>query len=543
MRKTLILALLLATGCSAEDGDKGSPGADGTEGATGGDGAGGADGGGGTDGANGGDGADGDDPAGWGENEFAGTVTGPEGAIEAAAVSMWLVDDHATGIGSTAIAGTVTAADGTYSIHLPDIDAANLHLLVLAEPDDGDPMYSFVYGTDISVSPGSTAVTDIISWIVQPDGERSIADYDLTEVETHTTDADAALVTAGTDLSDGSAVITQVLEDVGGDIADSSEGSWTAIAGAGSRVTTEPADAYTGDVASSYTYLTDGGGEVWDIYSAYAYVSDGSDNAYDGYGYMVVDDNLWVTEDFGTYEDDDEMVLGPEPFSGLDITRKFYVSPTESYLRFMEVLSNGTASDITVDLYIGGSLGSGETNDLFDYTSSGDDTPDPTDTWAVNHQAPATSVVGFIFPGAVPTKSAANVYFTWNEVTVPAGSEVTLIHWAIQDTGGTAADMAADLGAAVDATTGAPNDPSWYGGLSTDNIFDNVVAIASHTVMGEAGAVAPFSGLTFTNTTSGGASTVTAEWDGSFVAAIGTETGDSVELSCTDGSTGTFVVP
>jgi hypothetical protein len=542
MRKTLILALLFAAGCPAEDGDKGSTGADGTDGTTGGDGADGADGADGTDGATGGDGADGDDAVGW-DNEFAGTVTGPDGPIEGATVSMWLVDDHAAGVSSSAIAGAVTGADGTYSIHLSDIDAANLHLIALAQTDDGDAMYSLVYGTDISVSPGSTAVTDIISWIVQPDGERSIGDYDLTEVETLTTAADAALVTAGTDLSDWSAVITQVLEDVGGDIADSSEGPWTAVAGDGTPVATEPADAYTGDVSSSFTYLYDGAGEEWDIYYYYGYISDGSADSYDGYGYLYIDENLWYySSDYGTYEDDDEMVIGPTTLSGLTTTRKLYVDPVEGYLRYMEVLTNDTAADITVDVYIRGNLGSDETNDLYSYTSSGDDTPDPTDVWTVNNQS-SDPAVGFIFPGAEATKAADTLYFTWSDVTVPAGSEVNIIHWAIQDSVGTGADMAADLGAAVDPTTGAPTDSSWYGGLSTDNVFDNVVGLASDTIVGEAGAVAPFSEVTLDNTTSGATMTVSAESDGSFAAAIAAETGDSIELSCTDGSTGTVVVP
>lgn len=65
-----------------------------------------------------------------------------------------------------------------------------------------------------------------------------------------------------------------------------------------------------------------------------------------------------------------ELVLPPQNLMGVDVSRKIYANtvatlPTHDvFLRYLEILTNNTAGPLTVDVIIGGNLGSGVTTNV-----------------------------------------------------------------------------------------------------------------------------------------------------------------------------------
>ena len=80
-------------------------------------------------------------------------------------------------------------------------------------------------------------------------------------------------------------------------------------------------------------------------------------------------------------------------------------------------------------------------------------------------------------------------------------------------------------------------------GLSIAEVNANVATLIGSNVYGDAGAVAPFAELTLTNTTSGATGTGTADSDGSFTMGVLSQSGDSMTLTATDGTSDSFTIP
>jgi hypothetical protein len=198
--------------------------------------------------------------------------------------------------------------------------------------------------------------------------------------------------------------------------------------------------------------------------------------------------------------------------TGLDVTRKIFVSETEGVARFLEVLTNNSGADVTVDVTVGGNLGSDEETDLADFTSSSDTTVDASDVWIANHKDLSDPALGFFFGEAEPTKSEDDIFYTWPSVTVPDGETVIIIHWGFQRTGERATAVRDMLRRFEEQ--GFPS--SFFEGMTTDEALNNVRDDGPPTVTGEAGAAAPFEMLTITNTTASTSAMTRASSDGSF---------------------------
>lgn len=543
MRSTLKLIplLLLGVGCleKGDDGDDGATGADGADGA---DGAAGADA---EDGAVGDDGAVGEDAEDGVGFDFwmAGTVSDGVATVGDVPVMLFLVDDDSGEVAQLGV--TFTDADGLYAISLADFDAANMQLLTVAYTPTGDLM-AYGHSDDITLSPASTAVSEVMSWIVGSEDGRSLSDFDAAAYTTLIADADAALATAGTDLSDLDAVVDQVLVDLGGDIADASGGTYSAstaelpfsVEGAGVQVA----------ASGSYAYLYDGLGYYWDIYTYYGYVSDGGSDPYDSHGYLYVDGDTFYTGTSSYFmEDDYEVVIGPDTISDLDISRKIYVSPTDGFIRNVEIFENNTAADITTDIYIYGDMGPGSTTDA-DYTSSGDDVLDASDGWVVSSNdsdgSTTRETIAWAVPGATDfmVENGDQIYAYFDATTIPAGDRVTITHWNFQRDPDGEADLAAEM--QTDFTTdGVAIDGAYYADMTFAEYFDNIVALVTENIVGEAGSVAPFAVVTVENATQSITVDATASSDGSFSMGIPADSGDTLNITATDGTSDTVTVP
>jgi Bacterial Ig-like domain/Carboxypeptidase regulatory-like domain len=160
-----------------------------------------------------------------------------------------------------------------------------------------------------------------------------------------------------------------------------------------------------------------------------------------------------VEEDLGR-----ETVARQLGIAGLNITRKVYV-PLEGYFaRYLEILSNPTSEEITVDVLVKTAFR--DSNTLITATSNGDDLISPAgeetpDYWAAldddgtgdpflvtyHNYTP----VAFVWAGPdaslepesvefMPYASPVypNVISTWNSVSIPAGESVAIMHFISQ---------------------------------------------------------------------------------------------------------------
>lgn len=159
------------------------------------------------------------------------------------------------------------------------------------------------------------------------------------------------------------------------------------------------------------------------------------------------------------------VVTQPAPIFGLRVSRKVYVPSSGYFTRYIEILENQTAADVTVDLNLSSRYA---TTAGIITTSSGDtalqtgaggdywvvlgDTQHDVDPFMTGY-APATAhVIGSI--GGVRIADSQNfgldadgaqkLTHRWNNVTVPAGGKVELMHFVVQQLNRTGAAFAAD---------------------------------------------------------------------------------------------------
>ena len=132
----------------------------------------------------------------------------------------------------------------------------------------------------------------------------------------------------------------------------------------------DPADDAAGISANLTLY--DGELMRWDL-DPQGEVKDGSSNAYDYGLQLTVDENYFGYFSTGfTRYNGRGMELGPDvQASGLEVSRKIYVSPTEGFARYLEILRNPTASDLDVRVLVFNNLGSNDTTRVV-ATESGD---------------------------------------------------------------------------------------------------------------------------------------------------------------------------
>jgi hypothetical protein len=437
---------------------------------------------------------------------------------------------------------TVTGADGSFTLS-SDLDAASTWLGIETVVGERHFMALLAAANGQTVGPVSLGVFQLVLQVAGSPAGRYLDDFSRVEIQTLAADAAAALTAAGTDLDDPLAVLDQLLDDLGGAVADYSGGSFSVEAISG-IVTVDPPDLLT-TIDSFYVELYDGWSEFWDIESSGA-ISDGTNDSYDSMFELSIDGSYFPSLTAGgadtQMEDGREAVLGPVAdlgVVGLEVTRKIYVPELLSFARFAEILHNTTGGDITVDVLIDGNLGSDESTDGVHFSSSGDTEVTAEDEWIAMHWDSSDPAVGFFFPGAEPYKSSDDVEYLWPDVTIPAGGTIVIYHWGFQKTGGPVGDLAAIMG---DLALAMPL--AYFEGLSIAEGANGYNAGSRPNVVGEAGAVAPFAEVTATNLTAGGTASCIAAGDGSFVLFLrDTSSGDQVQVIATDGTDETVTIP
>jgi len=462
---------------------------------------------------------------------YAGSVADADGAIgEGGIVLLKALDPDGRPV--VDINTTMTDAQGAFSMGSTiDAEVVPLGLEALV---NGASLRAFLVDTDgQSVSPYTNAVVDLVTMVVGTPEGRSLADYPAADIRTLVAAAEAALNTAGTDLTDPEAIRAQLLTDIGGQLADLSGGAFGVVPSS-AIVSVDPADVLT-DVDSFYVTMTDGAGEGWDI-DGDGSIDDGTSDTYDDMFYLSIGSNAFPSQNApgatAKIEDGREVVLGPVVDlggSGLDVTRKIYVPETGSFVRFAEILANNTGADISINVQITGNLGSDESTDAVGYSSNGNNEADEGDVW-LTMKWDSDPTAGFFFPGAVPSKSEDDVEYVWTDVVVPAGETVVLFHWGFQGTAKTAAMMADEL-ALIEQHIPA----EMFAGISIAEAEAGIYIDGQDNVVGEAGAVAPLAYVIAQNMTTGTSGAEFAAEDGSFGFFLrNTRPGDSVVVTASD---------
>lgn len=528
----LSCSLVACEGPEGPAGDPGPAGSDGTPGMPGTDG---------TDGMDGTNGMDGMDGAGAAITEVSGSVASSAGPAAAGTpVALVAIDDTGAEIGT--FGGTLTDANGDFSLSVDDDVVASTRLALRASSDGEDLSSPLVSDTGVTIDPVATGVLSAILLITETPEGRVLADYTPTEFSTLYTAADTALTTANTDLSDPQAVLDEIIDSVGGQVADLSEGMYGT-----SNMLPAPADVsapFTFASSTAELDLVASDGAVFDIQTDgqvdNGSSGDGSLDACDDCFVLEIDSTVFTAGTAAQIEDGDELVVGPTTLSGLDVTRKIYVDPNgPPVVRYTEILVNPTAAAITVQVDVKSDLGSDSSTSILN-TSSNDATVDATDSWFYSNDSAGDPIVAMWFGTGMTAQSQTGDDFTttWGSVTVPANSQVTFIYFGAFFDDGTSATTVEDTLSGLPETvlTGlAPSDAM--------TVFNTTPPQASF-IEGEAGSVGSFADITVMNTTTSNDFTATAASDGSFSVALpNAVSGDSITLTATDGTNDMFMIP
>ena len=471
------------------------------------------------------------------------SYTGTAALADGPADEGHLVVLHALDANGEIIAGLssgFTASDGSFEVPASDLVASSQ--LAFQALVGEEVFMAFVADTmDVVVGPVSQGVFEMVRMIVGTPGGRSVSDFAPEGIKQLVTAADAALQTAGTDLSDPEAVLDQLLTDLGGEVADLSGGvinlGPTTVA-----VSVDPPDVLT-QIDAFDIDLIDGGNEFWDVRGD-GQISDGTSDSYDNMFGLSIDGFAFPTMIAGgadtQIEDGNEVVLGPvADVGGLEVTRKIFVSPDHAFARFTEILTNNGGSAVTVEVMIDGNLGSDESTDAVQFSSNGNTSADEGDVWIAMHWDSSDPALGFFFPGATPSKDADDVEYVWSNLEIAAGETVVLMHWGFQLTGGPVSEIAANLALLEQVI---PTD--YFTGLSIAESAAGVYAGIVPNFVGEAGSVAPRAEVSLVNQRSGTEASRTATSDGSFSLILrDTESGDTVQITASDGTDETVTVP
>lgn len=155
------------------------------------------------------------------------------------------------------------------------------------------------------------------------------------------------------------------------------------LAGLGGSGTGDSSQGATG-TATLPLDLFDGSGYEWDLrasssYNTSGYIINGTSDAYDG-GLRL--SGFGVHTNVTTEGDGREVVIGPVAVSGLEITRKIYVSDDENYARFLEIVTNPGDTTATYTAELDTNLGS-DSWTVVVATSDGDTSFSAADDWLV----------------------------------------------------------------------------------------------------------------------------------------------------------------
>jgi hypothetical protein len=132
-----------------------------------------------------------------------------------------------------------------------------------------------------------------------------------------------------------------------------------------------------------------------------------------------------------------QVVLGPILIHNLQIARKIYSPGTGGFARYLEEIQNPGSSPVVLSVTISGNLGSDSNTRIVVAP------PQTSFTYAVTDQNGicCDPLLAHVFGGtnstlAVPAvqfiQTNDNIFYRWDNITVPAGQTVVLMHFAVQ---------------------------------------------------------------------------------------------------------------
>lgn len=300
-------------------------------------------------------------------------------------------------------------------------------------------------------------------------------------------------------------------------------------------ITAEPAGIVQPDAITVFDAdRTDGSSHVWDLTSAGA-VNDGAfgdgsvfDDAFDTAMTLRVGLTAFPGQTAADLEDSFELVYGPATVNDLTITRKVYVSPTLGFARWLDILSNETATTQSRQVKIELDYGSDESQNFATSSTSGDGVVSAADLWWINAQELSDDPAVAIFAHSdLATKNGDAVeYFV--QLEIPAGERVVLASYAAMRSS-TGIDPHDELSQLMTALESFPNvAPEFLDGMSSAELNDIIGIGGNVLVQGQAGTAIPNTAITVTNATSGVAVTTTSDSEGAWSAAIPGVAGDVI---------------
>lgn len=196
-------------------------------------------------------------------------------------------------------------------------------------------------------------------------------------------------------------------------------------------------------------------GQRFDIDSSSGAMSDGTSDSYDTCYTLTVGGSTFFGSSSTLTLSGRQVEIGPESLAGLQVSRRIYVPSTGTvdWARYVEVLDNGSGSEIATTVTISGNLGS-DSSTIVTSSSSGDSSVSTADGWFATDDGgggdPSLAHVVQALPGtgalveasAISISDDDNVSYTF-DVTVPAGGRVLIMTFAIQATTSTATETEA----------------------------------------------------------------------------------------------------
>jgi Ca2+-binding RTX toxin-like protein len=198
--------------------------------------------------------------------------------------------------------------------------------------------------------------------------------------------------------------------------------------------------------------LLDGDGFEWDI-GTRGQIGDGTSDAFDTG--MALRNPATSSFSTGQGEDGDrEIVIGSFIQGDIQVTRKIFVSPTDGFIRYLEVVTNTGAAAQNFSLEIGSGLGSD--GSTVATTSSGDAVLNTSDRWIVtDDDGGSDPFVAHVFTGpggqapASATQVGDDVSFVY-DLQLGAGQTQIVMHFGVQ------ANSLADAQATAQSLTALP---------------------------------------------------------------------------------------
>ena len=467
---------------------------------------------------------------------------------------------------------SVTTNSGKFTFDFPGTVGSSLLVEALL-PNGTFRAFAAGDGDRSDVGPVSEALVQAILQVTATKDGKSLSDFSVEEIRGIAQALNEADF-SGIDLADGSALLSAVILEAGRLIPDAAGGEVTVAASASLEppdVSVDaPAlgpsatcgrDALFVDGEQFQFDLTESGTTCRVIGLGTNTLSNAFNIAFDlslvgdtfvDSGLQFFPGDLLAGDPARKIEDDREYLFGPVlTTAGLRVTRKVYIPETGDLLRYLEIFENPTSAEVTLSVELRGELGIGIGNEDPAVLADSNDNriANEEDDWAAFFPSvPAYKIptIGILWntektlhavdEALLPDQNGNAFLLRWDDVTIPAGETKTIATFAKVMTSVVPATAREEL----ESIFFSPD----FSGMNSNELasLENLQSTRGN-ILGEAGSVVSDSTVTATNGRTSETASTTAGKDGSFALLISGTSGDSIQISATDGYSETSTVP